>query len=83
MFLEWKFAPTYTEECILLMQGTWLLSILKFSKFRFVKPNQQTDKCEHFCALLTLLSQSVKPILAIGVRDLQRAFRLSWSPAFV
>jgi len=37
MFLEWKFAPSYTEECILLMQGTWLLRILKYSKFSFVK----------------------------------------------
>ena len=83
MFLEWKFAPSYTEECILLVQGTWLLSILKFSKFRFVKPNQQTDKCEHFCAPLILLSHSVSPILAVGVHGLQRAFHLSWSPASV
>jgi hypothetical protein len=76
MFLEWKFAPSYTEECILLMQGTWLLSILEFSKFRFVKPNQQTDKCEHFYALFILLSHSVNPILAVGIRGLQRAFHL-------
>ena len=77
MFLEWKFAPSYTEECILLMQGMWLLSILKSSKFRFVKPNQQTDKCQHFCELLILVSRSVSPILAVGVHGLQRAFHLS------
>ena len=81
MFLEWKFAPSYTEECILLMQGTWH-SVLKFDKFRCVKPNQQTDKCEHFCTLLIPLKHSVSPILAVGVHGLQRAFHLSWSPAF-